>query len=275
MKIRKQSAVRLNLWKQDLYQSPEATTKGEALQILQRLSCIQLDTLNVLTRSHNLVFLSRMRQYDEDWFWEMYDEKQIVEGYVHALSILPIEEYPYLVSSLQAFKTSMMNQESGKVDLLLDVFNQVRKRAPVTSRDLGDIHREAVSLFDDKEDRMNDWSTTPSRWALDQLWRAGMLIATRNLNFQKVYHMPDEYLPPALMRQGIDRTTVYERYACLALNAMGVATEAEIADYFRMDRSFVRQVIRKLIAEGEMLEVELEGEHEAHYCYRRSIIDPA
>ena len=83
---------RLSLYKQGLYHSPVAQTPDEALTLLRRLGYVQLDTLNVVTRSHNLVFLARMAAYEEGWVWDFYKDPDIMEAYMHELCIIPTGE---------------------------------------------------------------------------------------------------------------------------------------------------------------------------------------
>lgn len=60
LKLSKQEAVKINLWKQHLFHPSDLETKEDMIQLLLQLGCVQLDTLNVVTRNHNLFFWSRI-----------------------------------------------------------------------------------------------------------------------------------------------------------------------------------------------------------------------
>lgn len=266
MKIAKEAAVHLHLLKQGLYHPPERQEPSDVLAVLNQLGCVQLDTLNVVTRTHNLVFLARMAEYSEAWFWKLYEEKQAFEGHAHALSIMPPREYPYWLSVFQVFRERMMEElGTDKTDFLLDVYKRVGEmRAPFSSKDLNG-KLEGDHLFADREVRPGDWSTTPTRWSLDKLWRSGMLIQVRDSKFNKLYHLAEDWLPADWEREAASLDEVDRHCTLRALDAMGVATIADLADYFRLEKRFIGEAVQALIDAGEVREVEVAGDEDTYY----------
>lgn len=258
MKIPREAVTRVALWKQGLYRKPTAASKDEMLGLIRQLGCVQLDALNVVTRSHNLVFLARMAEYEEAWFQDLYEERRVFEGYVHALSLLPMEERPWIEPMFRAFREKLMAMEPKEVDQVFDLYNEVKRLAPVTSRQLtGDSHETA---------RGNEpWSVTPVRWGLDQLWRSGLITAGRDLGFHKTYDLTEQWVPDDFLHSNVSLAEYELRYAERALDAMGIATEAEVADYFRLRRPSARKALARLLQQGLVQEVTVPGEQETHY----------
>ncbi|KEO83832.1 DNA glycosylase AlkZ-like family protein [Tumebacillus flagellatus] len=227
MKLDRDAVIRLNLWKQGLYHTPTASTKDEAMQILRRLGLVQLDTMSVVTRSQHLVFWSRMHEFREEWLLEWYEQGEIFELYLHALSILPEEERPYFQSWMDATRAKL--QRSELHDLLLQ-----------TLEERGSVHGKHVTdLVGGPAEKLGTWQMSPVRRAFDQLWRAGYVAVTRNEKFQKVYGLQQPVEP-------VPHEETFRRYTRLALQAMGAATIKDIADYFRFKTGVVKQALEHL-----------------------------
>lgn len=266
--VRKQQVIHLQLWKQGLYQRPTGASQADLLALVRQLGCVQLDTLQVVTRSHNLVFLARMSSYTEAWYWQMYQDKEIIEGYVHALSILPVEEYPDLAVRLDAHDTVLqMKLDRRRADFLTSLYEKIRGQngKPISSKDLNEEHKD-VYFVELEKDRPTDWTTTPVRWALNHLWRSGKLIQTRDTKFNKVYHVADEWLASELRERRVTEEEMVMHSVEIAFQALGVATLGDIADYFRLKREQVRPFVQEMIEAGTVAEVAVEGDDETYFA---------
>lgn len=222
MKISRELVTRVALWKQGLYGAPSGATKEAMMQVIRQLGCVQLDALNVVTRSHNLVFRSRMAHYEEAWLTALYAERQVFEGYVHALSLLPMEERAYVEPLFQTFRQKLLTMEQEQVDQVFDLYNEIKRRAPVTSRQLTEASGSGEPTHRDEE----PWSLSPVRWGVEQLWRSGLLTAVRDASFRKVIHLTEQWVPADYLDAHTTLEAYELRYAERALAAMGVATEA-------------------------------------------------
>jgi uncharacterized protein len=265
MIISKQHVIRLNLHKQHLYHAPAPSSERDAHTLLRDLGLIQLDTLNVVTRSHNLVFHARMSDYTEEMYWNLYADKQIFEGYVHALSILPLEEFRYHRPRIEAYRRQRTEElEPGKLHFLESIYREAQKYPAVTSRHLQEIE-DAGHLFDRSNAKPGDWVVTPVRWALDHLWRSGQLVQVRDRKFGKVYHVAESWFPQGEKQEAATREEMYVHAARRSLSAMGAATLGDIADYYRLSREDTGTAVRKLLDAGEVIEVDVEEEKEKYY----------
>ncbi|MBL0388328.1 YcaQ family DNA glycosylase [Tumebacillus sp. ITR2] len=227
MKLEREAIIRLNLWKQGLYHMPTANTKDEAMAILRRLGLVQLDTMSVVTRSQHLVFWSRMQEFREEWLLEWYEQGEIFELYLHALSILPEEERTYF--------QSWMDASRGKLDM-----TELHHVLLQTLQERGTVHGKHVNdLVGGTTAKLATWEMSPVRRAFDQLWRAGHVAITRNEKFQKVYQLQHPV-------KSVSADETHIRYTRLALQAMGAATLKDIADYFRFKPNVVQKALQHL-----------------------------
>ncbi|PWK08428.1 DNA glycosylase AlkZ-like family protein [Tumebacillus permanentifrigoris] len=243
MQITKQQVVRLNLWKQGLYHPPTSNTPAEALEILRNLGCVQLDTMSVVTRSQHLVFRSRMQEFREEWLLEWYERGEIFEHYLHALSILPMEEHKYFQAKLDAHRAALEQTDLHEVILQ-------------TLDEQGTVHGKHVTeQVGGSGRKLGTWEMSPVRRAFDQLWRAGQVGVTRNDKFHKLYRRLDLHVPPHLVGESVPLEETYRRYTQLALHAMGAATVKDIADYFR----FKARTVEAHLSDVGARPVEVEG----------------
>ena len=79
--------------KQGLYRRPIETDKQTLLEMIQRIGVLQLDTINVVARSHYLVMLSRVGVYDwADLDALLYPDRRLFEQWAHAACLIPVED---------------------------------------------------------------------------------------------------------------------------------------------------------------------------------------
>lgn len=259
-----QLMINLNLKRQFLDQKYNFSHEKDLSYLLNEVGCIQLDALNALTYSHNLFFWSRMKEYKEDWFYELYQKNDIFEFYGHALSVFPISDYPYNAVFLKEFyKRFMENEENKDIDIALDIYNKVKKNGPMTSRDFNIIENDKST---------NQWETTPVRWALNQLWRSGLLGVKRNSNFIKIFDVVDKVIPNKFLNNNIiNLDQVIDYFNLKALKSMGIATEKEIQGYFRLPKNAVYKSLDKLERKKQIEKVKVKGFRDIHYILKEDL----
>jgi uncharacterized protein YcaQ len=259
LKITPFAAKTLALVKQGLAHRRQANDKEAILQTVRRLGYVQVDTINVVARSHYFTLLSRhglYRRKDLDDLLYNPDGRRLFEYWGHAASILPLEDYGYYlarmawhrdVGSPRAQEWREQNQQ-----VIADVLAEVRQRGPLGSRD-----------FADPRDRRGTWwDWKPAKRALDHLWTTGYLMVSQRVNFQKIYDLTERVLPA-----WVDRTPPTEeerlRYFVLrAVGAMGIVFRPNTAAlYFTLRRQSraVQALMQTLLDEGLLAAVEVEG----------------
>lgn len=248
--LTKQQVQRLALYKQGLYHTPTASTPEDALVIFKNLGCVQLDTLNVVTRSQHLIFWSRMKEFQTNWFHEFYEQNKMFEHYLHALSVLPMQEHPYMQPFLRRFQATRV-ERTALHDQLLQALDQ---HGTLTGQ-------QAARVLELPQTQKDTWQLSPVRRALDELWRSGEIGALRDTKFHKVYCRLQDQVPQHLLEQTQTAADTIHRYVRLAVSAMGAATESDIADYFR----FKRQTVRPHLSGGDFHQVQVQGDSEPYY----------
>ncbi|PNK24711.1 hypothetical protein CBR59_24240 [Bacillus thuringiensis] len=256
-KISKEKAIRMFLYRQNLYYEPKLQGKEGIIRILEDLGLIQIDTINIFSRSHNLVFHSRLKSYKESDLIELYQERQVFESYVHAMSLLPTNQFKYTSHRLFEFKQSLFVKLSKEeIDFILSVYHLILTSNPLTTKEISE------HFYTTKTDLAN-WEMSPVRSALDSLWRSGMVQVIRDLKFNKLYIPSDTCEKNEMEVFNFEET--YSYYCISALKSMGIASAKDIADYYRIKLNIVNQTITRLIEKNVIKPINIEHVTELFY----------
>lgn len=222
--------------------------------VLDRLDVVQLDSVDVLARAHELPFWSRLGAHDraarDRWLWQ---HPRNVESYVHEASVVPVEVWPLLAHRRAEFArgrhvTAVERAHPGELDR---VEAEVRAAGPRSIRELTDPGRRTGPW----------WGMARGRLALDALALTGRLVVHhRDERFVITYDVPERVLPADVL--ATDPPTEAEARAALLLRAaraQGIGTAGDLADHHRQRVTHVRGPLAGLVAAGELEEVRVTG----------------
>ena len=227
-----------------------------------QLGTIQLDAVNVLERTQFLVPFSRLGSYDPaalralsgpggHWF----------EYWGHAASLLPVELQPL-------FRWRM---ERSRQDLLDNVGARERRRAwraahadymAAVLAEVTEVGPLAASQLSEPRRRTGEWWDRRSlgRLALELLFGDGVLAAWRGANFERIYDLTERIIPAEVLALPTPAPEDAQReLIALAARCMGVATVADLADYFWMRVPAARPRVSELVDDGRLAKVSVEG----------------
>lgn len=238
-------ARRMALRAQGFLGAPDrrAGTRG----VLRSLGAVQLDTISVLARSHELIPYARLgaigRPAVERAYWS---DHHAFEYWSHAACVLPIEEWPHF-----AFRRRARRARGHRWHVLADaerscaaVLDQLRAQGPQTSTQLGGAKNGGPWW---------DWSET--KIAVEWLLDTGEVVCTERRGWKRVYDLAERAVPSHLLHDDLDDAECTRRLVMQAGVAMGVATKADLADYHRLKSEQVMAVI----AGTGLVPVEVEG----------------
>jgi uncharacterized protein YcaQ len=240
-------------------------------RVIDQLGLLQLDSVNVFCRSHYLPVFSRIGPYPRGVLDAMAAhtagpiKRELIEYWAHEASLIPVELQPYLRWRMARARTDawggMVRLVDEKPGLLADVLAQVEVHGPIRSADVrpGDEPRPA------KKDM---WDRHDGKVALEYLFWAGQVTASRRVNFERRYDLPERVLPPAVFGAPTPSDDDAQRHLVrIAARALGVATEPDLGDYFRLPRADSKRRVAELVAAGELEPVEVAGWAAAAYLW--------
>ncbi len=194
--------------------------------MLRRLGGVQLDTISVLARSHELVAYARLgaigRAKVEQAYWHP-RRPAAFEYWSHAACILPIEEWPYYAFRRRALAERGRRWHQSHPEVCARVLERIRAEGPLTATELGGAKNGGPWW---------DWSDT--KIAVEWLLDTGDVICVRRTGWRRVYDLPERVLPPELLETALSDEECLIRLAAVAGRALGVVTQSDLADYQRL-----------------------------------------
>ncbi|SDH76257.1 winged helix-turn-helix domain-containing protein [Nonomuraea jiangxiensis] len=198
--------------------------KGGTHAMLRRLGAVQLDTISVLARSHELVAYARLgavgRAGIERAYW--HNPAQSFEYWCHAACILPIEHWPLYSFRRRAYRERRYrwHEVPDSVDKLLD---QVRGSGPVTTSDVGGAKNGGPW-----------WDWSDSKIGLEWLLDIGELVCSRRVGWRRVYDLAERVVPADLLAEDLSDEECIVRLARVAGRSLGVANRTDLIDFLRL-----------------------------------------
>jgi uncharacterized protein YcaQ len=227
--------------------------------LVERLGVVQIDSVNVVSRTHYLPAFSRLGAYPRPLLEEIAwgKKRPLFEYWAHEASLLPLASQPL-------FRWRMQDAHDG-VGVWKGVARFLRER-----RDFVDRVREAFATrgpMSASELEMGQkgeggwWGWSEAKRAVECLfWTGKLTTATRRGTFERVYGLPEKVLPRAIT--GLPTPSREEAHRALyrqAIRAMGIATPKDLRDYFRMPVEGARARMAELVEDGSLVPVSVKG----------------
>jgi len=262
-------ARRIALAAQGFCDAPHATPTMRTLQrTLRRTGVLQVDSVNVLQRAHYMPLYSRMGPYDVELLRRAAESRprRLVEYWAHVQALMPVELWPVMRHRMDEHrakrgKWSHLPETADNLALEARLLDELRAGGAATARELDD------GLPPRKDEWGWNWSET--RRMLDFLYASGQVaIAGRNSQFEIRYDLPERVIPPEIL----DRPTPTRAEAAVELvrraaRSHGVATVADLRDYYRMSMADTTGAVAQLIEEGELIPVAVQGWRRPAYLH--------
>jgi uncharacterized protein YcaQ len=260
-------ARRVALAAQGFADKPHDVATMRTLQrTVQRTGVLQVDSVNVLQRAHFMPLYSRMGAYDIDLLRRASSgrRRRLVEYWAHVQAYMPVELWPVMQHRMDHYrarrgKWSIVQAEPGLEESLVA---EIRERGASTARELD------AGLPRAKEHWGWNWSN--ARRVLDYLYTAGELaIAGRTSQFEVLYDLPERVIPAEILALPTPAPEdAHVELVRRAARSHGVATVADLRDYYRMSVADTARALRSLVEAGEVEPVTVEGWRRPAYLHR-------
>jgi uncharacterized protein YcaQ len=263
-------ARRIALAAQGFGKRPATGLRGPAAvqRAIARIGLVQLDSVNVLVRSHYLPLFSRFGPYGR----ELLDRaayagrrRGLFEYWGHEASLLPVALHPLLRWRMERARRGegvwgrLAQFGRERRDFIAAVLEQVRARGPLGASELEEGGRSTGPW----------WGWSHGKEALEWLFRIGEVTTATRRNFERLYDLPARALPSAVLDAPTPPEAQAQRELLqIAARALGVATERDLRDYFRLSAADARARLAELIEAGDLQPVQVEGWKQQAYLHR-------
>ena len=256
---------------------PPVPTTRDIQRVVDTVAVVQVDSVNVVVRSHYLPFFSRLGPYDRALLDRARDTapRRVVEYWAHEASLVAPATWPLLDFRMRRARTDswggMQRVAREHPELVEAVLEEVSRRGPMTSREV------EVALAHDLPRTREDWGWNWSlvKNALEHLFWAGQVSsAGRTTQFERRYALPERVLPPAARAAAVDPAVrpddeeCFRRLVEIAARAHGVGSEQCLRDYFRLSPEQARPAVAALVADGTLVPASVQGWHRPVYLHR-------
>jgi uncharacterized protein YcaQ len=234
-----------------------AVGTGQLRRLTTQLAVVQIDSVNVLSRSHYLPAFSRLGSYPRAALDDLAGRRhELFEYWAHEASYLPVRLQPFLRWRMAAAEEhawgNMVRLQRERPGYVAEVLDRVHAGGPL----------KASELLEPKPHRPGTmWNWHAGKVALEWLFFTGVLTARcRTPGFERVYDLTERVLPPEVVQGPTPEPgDAVRELVRTASRALGVATERDLRDYFRLRPAATRAAIAELADAGELLPVEVPG----------------
>lgn len=242
---------------------PAAPDRRHVRDLVRRLGVVQMDSVNVLTRTHYLPKFARLGAYPREALeaeaWG--PRRSLFEYWGHEASLLPLETQPLLRWRMDrardgAMWTGLARFGRERRDYVDGVLAEIERRGPVTGGDFASGPRGAPGWW--------DWSD--GKRALEWLFWAGLITTKTRRGFERVYDLTERALPPRILDLPTpDEADAQRELVRISARTMGISTEADLRDVFRLPLAETRARVAEVVEAGELTPVAVQGWKQTAY----------
>ncbi|NTY58599.1 winged helix-turn-helix domain-containing protein [Mycolicibacterium sphagni] len=239
-----------------------AVTRAHLRRLISRIQVLQLDSVSVAVRAHYAPVFSRLGPYDRDvldgaaWSHSARSPRLLVEYWAHEAALMAVEDWPLLRWRMREYTHGRWGTEIVRKNpkLAENILATVAEHGPSTA---GQI--EAYMESEPRGRKGPWWDRSDTKWVAEALFASGALTTATRVGFARHYDLSERVLPPEVFARDIDDGEAVRELVLRAAGALGVATEPDLRDYFRLNPKQSKPAVAALVAEGELEEVEVDG----------------
>ena len=237
-------------------------TRAHLRRLISRIQVLQLDSVSVAVRAHYAPVFSRLGPYDRDvleraaWQHSARSPRLLVEYWAHEAALMAVDDWPLLRWRMREYTHGRWGKEIVKKNekLVDDVVAAVAELGPSTAGQI-EAHLDA-----EQRGRKGPWwDRSDTKWVTEALFASGVLTTATRVGFARHYDLTENVLPPDVLAREVDDAEAVRELALRAAAALGVGTEADIRDYFRLAAGQVKPAITDLVKTGELEPVSVDG----------------
>ncbi|BBX07206.1 winged helix-turn-helix domain-containing protein [Mycolicibacterium aichiense] len=239
-----------------------AVSRAHLRRLISRIQVLQLDSVSVAVRAHYAPVFSRLGPYDRSvldsaaWSHSARAPRLLVEYWAHEAALMAVEDWPLMRWRMREYAHGRWGQEIVKKNPRLadNVLAAVDELGPSTAGQI-EAHLEG-----ERARRKGPWwDRSDTKWVAEALWSSGALTTATRIGFARHYDLTEKVLPPHVLAREVDDDEAVRELVQRAAGALGVATEPDLRDYFRLSPKQSKPAVASLVADGALEEVEVDG----------------
>ncbi|MFD7654827.1 winged helix-turn-helix domain-containing protein [Actinosynnema sp. NPDC059797] len=232
-------------------------------KVLSRVRLLQLDSVNVAVRAHYMPLFSRLGSYspalvdEAAWSHSARRPRMLVEYWAHEASLVPVEDWPLFRSGAkrQGWWKANTALAAASPRLVEDILAVVKELGPVGA---GAIEKALAGGGPRRKDQWG-WNWSEVKKVCEYLFGEGVLTTGTRRGFERLYDLTERVLPPEVLARRVSPEEGARELVARAATALGVATEPDLRDYYRLAPERSRQAVLELVEAGVLEPVAVRG----------------
>ena len=223
-------------------------------RVVDRVGVIQIDSVNVVARAHYLPFFARLGNYPmgllDQMAWSK--KRELIEYWAHMAALIPIDDWPLFRHRMEGWGMfrSVSAYEQNHPGALDEIRDRIRSEGAIRPAQLDEHHETGLGPW---------WDWSFAKTALENLFFQGVVTVPTCINFARTYDLTERVLPAEILNRSFSEQEQRRELLRKSLRHTGVATFADLTDYYRQGTAACRPILKEMVAAGEALEVSVEG----------------
>jgi len=233
-------------------------SRAHLRRLMSRIQVLQMDSVSVAVRAHYAPVFSRLGPYDRTvldraaWSHSARSPRLLVEYWAHEAALMAVDDWPLLRWRMRQYTQGRWGNVRPNPRLADDIVAAVTELGPATA---GQI--ESYLAAGPKRGKGTWWNRSDTKWVAEALFAAGVLTTATRVGFARHYDLVANVLPAQVLAREVDDDEAVQELVLRAAGALGVATEADLRDYFRLSAGQTKPAIAALVAAGELEPVQV------------------
>ncbi|MCC8926280.1 winged helix-turn-helix domain-containing protein [Rhodococcus sp. I2R] len=233
-------------------------------KVLDRTHLLQIDSVSVLVRAHYAPVFSRVGRYDRGvvdraaWTDTARSPRRLVEYWAHEAALIPVEDWP-----LMRWRTELYEHGRwGGAKSVLERNPTLAKEVQGVIADLGPSSAGEIerALDVERPGRKGPWwDHSDVKVVCEQLFAAGVVSVATRAGFVRHYDLTERVIPADIAARHVAEADAVRALVTLSADALGVATEADLRDYYRLSKKQTTAAIADLVEDGVLEQVQVRG----------------
>ncbi|ORV50843.1 hypothetical protein AWC02_04350 [Mycolicibacter engbaekii] len=248
-----------------------AVSRAHLQRLISRIQVLQLDSVSVAVRAHYAPVFSRLGPYDRTvldraaWSHSARSPRLLVEYWAHEAALMAVEDWPLLRWRMRQWPHGRWGSAIVRRNpqLVADVTAAIGELGPATAGQI-EAHLAAAS---GRAGKGPWWNRSDTKWVAEALFASGVLTTATRVGFARHYDLVQNVLPPQVLAVEVDDDEAVRELVRRAAGALGVATEADLRDYFRLSAAQTKPAIARLVADGDLEPVAVQGWDSVAYLH--------
>lgn len=236
-------------------------------KVLAYYSCIQVDPINAIARSHEISLWNRVENFTISSLYEaLYKKRELFEYWLQLYSIIPLKYFPFFAARMhikEGWQKEFYRRFGRHINETLEF---VKEHGAVSSKDLSHIA---------KVDGLFNWTNKSSKTALlEYLWDQGDLMISFRKGNLKYYDLSERELPGEIYKKKADAQESIDFYLKSYFRYTGVLRKSFInRSYRKLLVNEVKERLGDLIEKGEIIKLDVDGVRTEYFMLKEQLAE--